>query len=163
MARKKKKAKEKEAKWAGTVDSQAFRERAVLKNISFARAEDKSTPFWQQADAHLNTDDAKLERNALRDHPAVKMALVPWWNTSKRCGDIPLTHADRLARSDYKGLCIRMYRALIDVWDDEEAFTTAEEDCEEDCRGLSFITREQFVGSLFELADMWSHDIDGDE
>jgi hypothetical protein len=146
-----------------TVDSQAFRRKVQEKNISFARAEDKATPYWQQADEQKNTEDAKAVRQQLRHHPAVVQALVPWWNTSKRCAEARVPREERLARPDYMTLCLRMYKALIDVWDEDEAFATAEEDCEEDCEGRAYITQDKYESSLFELADMWSHDIDGEE
>eukprot|EP00967_Tisochrysis_lutea_P115252 scaffold184507_cov33-Tisochrysis_lutea.AAC.5 len=160
MARKKKSVA---AVFKTAVDAQAFRRRAIEKNISFARAEDKETPYWKQADTELNTEDAKNARMALRSHPAVLQALIPWWQTSKRCAEVRIPHTDRLARPDYKDLCIRLYKALIDEWDEDEAYATAEEDCEEDCGGQAYITRQKYESSLFELADMWSHDIDGKE
>lgn len=52
---------------------------------------------------------------------------------SVRCADFPLPGEDRLARSDYKELCLRMYKALIDEWNPAEADATCEEDCETDC------------------------------
>jgi hypothetical protein len=137
------------------VDSQAFRRKAEAQNISFARAEDKDTPYWQQADEQKNTEDAKAVRQQLRHHPAVVQALVPWWNTSKRCAEARIPRSERLARPDYMTLCLRMYKALIDEWDEEEAYNTAEEDCEEDCEGRAYITQERYESSLFELADMW--------
>lgn len=146
-----------------TINSQALRRKAEEKNISFARAEDKATPYWLQADEQKNTEDAKVVRQQLRHHPAVVQALVPWWSTSKRCAEARISREERLARRDYMSLCLRMYKALIDVWDEDDAQVTAEEDCDEDCEGRAYITQDKYESSLFELADMWSHDIDGEE
>ena len=43
-----------------------------------------SLPYWQQADAELETPAAKASRHDLRHHPLVTSVLEVWWETAQR-------------------------------------------------------------------------------
>ena len=79
-----------------------------------------SLPYWQQADAELDTPAAKAMRLELRHHPLVTSVLEVWWETAQRSmiteetEEIEYLHHDkyvlmsckvRVPPSDYGLLC----------------------------------------------------------
>ena len=127
------------------------------------------------------------DARALRHNPHVSAALELWWSTavsaipaaglnfspvgwrddSSRPGSAPPLRPRHLPatmrRSQYILASRKMYKALHEIWDSEDAQASAEEDWERDSEGKPGLDRARFYICWFELADLWTDDIDRDE
>ena len=70
--------------WKEPAHVSGFARRAHKLKISLARSRDRTTPYWAQGDAAMDSGTAKAKRAALRDHPLVLDALGLWWETMTR-------------------------------------------------------------------------------
>jgi hypothetical protein len=112
--------------------------------------------YWQQGDLALSSAENARRRMALRRSDPVQEVLDAFWNAEIKgghCKDSGMLYL--LSRSGYDALYLRIHRALIDDFDQDDAAETIAEDWEKDSKGELELSREAFYDSLFELADMW--------
>lgn len=110
-------------------------------------------------DMRLNSVEAMQSRMALRAHPHVLAALDAWWGAAWRS-----LKAERPADSEeselalmhdaYVQIMCKIFKAMVEPWDEEDALATAESEWENDRRGLDHLDAELFKDSIFELADL---------
>tara|TARA_B110001452_G_scaffold32742_1_gene25527 strand:- start:120 stop:1220 length:1101 start_codon:yes stop_codon:yes gene_type:complete len=155
-------------KWrdAAEVSTAGFHLCARAAHVSLGRADQTlRQPYWQQGDAALESAEAKAKRAALRSHPRVREALKVWWDTAERCSDAPASRSPGggLLRTNYLEHAKRCFKAMIEQWDEAAALASADEDWQRDVQGGASLSRARFEDSMFELADTWAFDIDGDE
>ena len=116
-------------------------------------AEAAPVPFHQQGRLSMNTAAKIDERLALRRAPMVMQALQIWWLTAQ--------HSEREAGMDgmyvhkdnYVQLSRKLYKALVEDWNDADATAVAEEEWTKDCEmfgGVSRMSRELFQDAIFE-------------
>ena len=148
--------------WKEPAHVSGFSRRAHKLKISLARSRDRTTPYWAQGDAAMDEATAVAKRRALRDHPLVLDALGLWWETMARHLG---AHPDEceVPEREYVRFSLRLYKAMIAEWDEAEAAASARDDWEHDAHGGATMGRTTFEGGLFELADVWAHDIDATE
>jgi hypothetical protein len=119
-------------------------------------ASDESTleavPLWQQGDTSLYTQDNIEARNNLRHHRLVIAELQRWWLTILRSRSN--RSVDGIGHDEYIELSNLIYKALVPVYDPQDAFACAEEDWISDSKGVAFLSRGLFLDSLFELCDV---------
>ena len=125
------------------VDSRA----AVVTEVDAAQA--GSLALWQQGSVDLYTDDAVVQRAAARHDPAVLRALQRWWDAARQ--SMGAERPPELTREAYVAMMKRVYRAVIEEYDEEDACACAHDDWERDARGRDALTREMFHDALFEL------------
>lgn len=63
----------------------------------------------------------------------------------------------RLSKPRYVEMLKKMYRAMIDDYDEDDALECAEEDWERDARGEATLGRELFCDALFECVQRQPH------
>lgn len=150
---------------AAEVSTAGFHRCARAAHVSLGRADPSlRQPYWQQGDAALESADAKAKRAALRSHPRVREALKVWWDTAERCSDATSrSPGGGLLRTTYVEHAKRCFKAMIEQWDEAAALASADEDWQRDVHGGASLSRARFEDSMFELADTWAFDIDGDE
>ena len=110
------------------------------------------------------TQETLQLRYKLRRNPEVMHELHLWWETALRSmkhgGAGAVEPAGAVApRDDYFSLCRCVYKALYEDYDRDEAQACAEEDWVNDCGGAMTLSRERFMDSWFELADLWTSDV----
>ena len=118
-------------------------------------------PLWMQG----NREMAKIEniraRFALRHHPLVRDALEPWWRTAQQSMQRAGGDGHRMSKDEYLRIFSRVFTIMIeDEFSEGDAMETAEEEWHTDSKGDDWLIRSDFLDSLFELADMWTEDID---
>ena len=136
----------------------------------------EAAPYWQQADAALNSAEAIQQRFKLRTHTRVTESLEAFWRAGLRSmhrrststggqavrGDtLTSESAEQVSlggggvsrgashletppgfdRANYSCLFKRIYRALMEVWDEEDAEACIEEDWMHDTRGGNTLSR----------------------
>jgi len=122
---------------------------------------DEGAALWQQGDESLYTDDAVRKRAAVRHHPEVLEFLQIWWmtalNSIKSSGQAADAAAEpALNKQQYVSMMKKMYRVMIEDYDDDDATECAEEDWDKDAHGGAELKREAFCDAIFELADIWT-------
>ena len=98
-------------------------------------------------------------RYQLRQHPDVVRALQDWWSaaqSSVQGGGGDSCEVEHLTRDDYVRLCMLVYQAVLENYDEDEARSAAEADWEHDTRGAAELGCDLFMDALFELADLWT-------
>ena len=73
-----------------------------------------------------------------------------------------LLAADILHHQEYVCVMKKVMRAMTEGMTEEEANEIVEAEWENDRKGMDYLDRELFKDGLFELADVWSRDVDGD-
>ena len=123
-----------------------------------SEAELESVELWRQGDATLYTKDNLSARAKLRYDPRVTQALQLFWVTAQYTvqRDANDMHADTLHREGHEAMMRRVYKVMIEVYDEAEATKTIAEDWLSDTKGADSLNREAFCNSLFELCDTWT-------
>lgn len=137
---------------------------AASEGIRTTMGEGESVPFWMQGDLTLYSKDNLKRRHALRHHPVVVEELQNWWSCALRSmqsGGHVGEH--ELSRQRYEQISLRIYKAMIETYDEDEARSSAAQDWAQDCRGECVLSRERFMDAMFELADVWTKSIDPEE
>jgi hypothetical protein len=67
------------------------------------------------------------------------------------------------SKNEYVRVSKKIYKAMIEEYDEAEAVASAHEDWERDCKGQKEMSQELWEDGLFELADLWTDGIDGTE
>ena len=121
-------------------------------------------PLWMQGNAKMAELDNLRKRFALRRHPLVLEALEKWWRTAQFSMQQAGGDGYMLTREEYMQVFSRIFTVMVeDDFDPDEAMSTAEEDWASDAKGGNFMRRSDFLDSLFELADVWTEEIDAQE
>ena len=121
-------------------------------------------PLWMQGNAAMAELDNLKKRFSLRRHPLVLEALEKWWRTAQHSMQQAGGDGYMLTREEYMQVFSRVFTVMVEEdFDPEEAMTTAEEDWASDAKGGQFMRRSDFLDSLFELADVWTEEIDPQE
>ena len=141
----------------------------VLRTRTRLRKVDKSkvvftegAAIWQQGDDALYTDDAMRQRAAVRHNPEVLEYLHLWWTTAlnsmkrSKAKAVGAVGEPRLSKQYYVVMMKKMYKAMIEEYDEEDAGECAEEDWEHDAGGADTLSREGFCDAIFETADTWT-------
>ena len=123
---------------------------------SFTRCLQSVTDSWNNySEDEMHTPEALRARAALRTDPEVLGALDAWWATALRS----MSSRTELIMDDYILISKKIYRALIEVWDEAEAELNAKEEWKDDvARSAHGATMdgESFRDAIFELADLWT-------
>ena len=138
----------------------AAKRRENAENVSFwGRLATRlgELPYWQQGDEEMNTTDALTKRHELRDDPGVVAALELWWQTTKRSmetEDPGKQHSEdqSLDHDQYVLMSKKIYKAMIEDFDEAEALKEAEADWNKDSCGLDRMGKATFLDAIFELA-----------
>ena len=110
------------------------------------------------------------KRADLRNDPEVQQVLDLWWTTAiqaSRSGAQSVAvsaDAERsLSRQQYILMSQKLYRALVEEYDEKEAIKQANEDWQRDCRGCKELPKDYFQDAMFELADLYTNSIEAGE
>jgi hypothetical protein len=97
----------------------------------------------------------RLERDRIRYDPDVAAVLQVWWYTA--VGAPSTSSEPLLSRRRYVSIRRRLYKALYEVYDPEDAQRAAEQEWARDSnRGAAAgIDQQTFEDGLFDLADAW--------
>ena len=97
-------------------------------------------------------------RYQIRQRPDVVRVLQDWWSAAQSSvqGGGDSSRVEQLSRDDYCAMCMRIYRAMLKKYDEDEARESAEADWEHDTRGAAGLGCDPFMDALFELADLWT-------
>jgi len=131
--------------------------------------------LWHHASLH--TPAALRARAALRHHRKVLDALDLWWATAvnsmraagRKEGAVNNVRAEEgavvlaICEEEYIQVSKKIYKAMIQPYDEAEAEANARCEWRDDTRGASALPCEGFKDALFELADLWTAGIDAVE
>lgn len=112
------------------------------------------------ADLRINSVEIMQARMALRSHPHVLGALDAWWGAAWRSLAAERAHGGstetefKLKHDPYISIMGKVFKAMVEVWDEDDALETAESEWDNDRRGLDHLDAELFKDSIFELADL---------
>ena len=110
-----------------------------------------------------DTREALAAREAVRDDPRVCKLLERWWHSASAYDDRDKNEA--LDQDEYERFYIRLLRLVDDGEDDAEdeaKLDTKEEkaafaaDFRSDAGEDGSITKDEFMASIFQLADTWT-------
>ena len=145
---------------------------AVVTSVA-SEAEVDGNEKWRQGDATLATRTKFEQRFRLRHAPVVNNVLHVFWTSAVRSSggaDTRSMHSGspglldvNLRFEHYFELFSRVFRILIDDYDEDDARSTIEDDFRNDSKGDDVLTNSEFCDALFELADMWVEGIDAGE
>lgn len=107
-----------------------------------------SPAMWQQGSAELYTEELVGKRAAARLDPGVIDVLQKWWDTARRS---MLASTLEVTEEPYIIMMKKIYRVVIEEYDEEDATACACDDWARDAKGRAGLTREMFMDSLFEL------------
>ena len=107
---------------------------------------------------------ATQRRLNLRTHPKVTEALEAWWSAAIRSSTpvwrsaLEESHATgeppQLNQEQYTVALKKIFKAMSEEYDDDDAEDTAEEEWEHDRKGMYFLDSGLFMDGIFELADV---------
>ena len=127
--------------------------------------------LWSHASLH--TPAALRARAALRHHRRVLEQLDLWWSTAVRsmeaCGrGTGSENALAMCEEEYVKVSKKIYRAMIEPYDDAEATANALREWADDAKpgadgDARSLPAESFKDAIFELADLWTSGIDAIE
>ena len=69
----------------------------------------------------------------------------------------------RLVKESYVAISLKLYRAMMEEYDEEDALATAEEEWGTDSDGKDSIGRAAFQAAIFEMADSWTSGVSVEE
>jgi hypothetical protein len=115
------------------------------------------TPYWQQGDEALETEEALAIRAALRKDPKVCIELDRFWQVYAKQAD------GTVGKAEYLKVHAKLSLVLIPDLTYEEAAAAGEEDWATDASGSTSMGREAVFDCLFELADLWCSGISAAE
>jgi len=120
-----------------------------------------STPMWLQGDVSWSTEENTRKRQQLRQDGPVRELLQKFWEAAQRSLQQAsgCDHSDSLHYEGYAQLFRRVYRLVIEEYDDADVEASISEDWLDDTRGLSSLHRESFCDAVFQVADMWTDGI----
>lgn len=134
-------------------------------------------PYSKQVNLAMYSDENLLKRDKLRSNPKIIAILDKWWLNTKK--DIDTNGVEGISRNNYISLSMAIYYVLMMMNSQEDqayishpesptnfnqptlldARKCAEEDWSNDSKGNSYITKEIFMDSIFELADLWCESV----
>ena len=112
------------------------------------------TPYREQGDPTMYTEEALAKRRQLANHPGVVrtidkfLALFTW------------TDHETVARGSYYDLHRRIVNVLLPHVTTVEALSLAKADWERDCEGNQELSKEQAYNAVFQLIDIWTASLD---
>ena len=95
----------------------------------------RSHPCGPQANSVFETSAAREERLSLRTDPLVLGALEMWWATAQNSMRVAGFESKHLHHDQYMLMSYKLYKAMLDPWDKEEAVRCSEDDWVGDCVG----------------------------
>ena len=128
-----------------------------------------SVAYHDQGDVTLNTLQAWEQRLALRRARRVREALHAWWTTALQTlwheGYCPADgEAAMLDEMAYKKIYMRVCHAMAlssgEEFNRTEAVACADEDWKADSHGGVGMPRELFMDAIFQMADIYTDEID---
>lgn len=148
-----------------------------------------TTAFHLQGDADMHTADKIEARLRLRQDRAVIAVLDSWFEAAtsglasewegagrapnKKSAAVALDfsngkrtkQANTVSKAQYIAMSRNMYKAVVEVWDPEDAQAVAEEEWERDVGVGDKLTmsRDKFMNALFEFADLWTLGVSAEE
>lgn len=100
-------------------------------------------PYERQGRKSVYTPPVIDERVALRRHPRIVEILELWWTTSLHTdpsGTKPSLDAqlgDEMSKAQYVLACRKLYRAMVQEWDEADCLAVSEEEWESDTDGAT--------------------------
>lgn len=125
--------------------------------------ETESVPYYLQGNTDLHSEEMIDARLKLRHAPQVLEVLHVWWQTAQ-CSlrahksdenGAPRRMTDEgayLSKERYMLMSTKLYRALVDEWDEADCLSTAEQEWEHDADGDDRMCQARFFDAIFECA-----------
>lgn len=101
-------------------------------NIVVEAAAWATVPFHMQGRLSLNTEQVINTRMSLRRHPELIKVLEVWWATAQHTQSMSGCNATCLGKEQYVHLSRKLYRAMVEEWDEIDAIKVAEEEWAKD-------------------------------
>ena len=119
-------------------------------------------PYYMQGDQQFERKSQMDQRASLRSELAIHKLLQIWWltavNSEMEMQQIGGSWGKRLrfvvSREHFIRISNKLYRALVNEWDEEDAHKVAEAEwAEEMGEGTEYIGEESYMNSIFQIAD----------
>jgi hypothetical protein len=153
------------------VEVQLFCEPVALDNVKRSDRFDhqklakknEPLPFHLQGDETMYTRELRRERKRLRDDAQISASIKRYWSlfsndkeVLKQSGGKGGKEVKRLVKSQYTNFFLKVFRALRQDFDEQEAITCIDTDWASDTSNSDFMSAQEFSRSLFELTDNWT-------
>ena len=129
--------------------------------------EANAIPLLHQGDEEHYTEEAIRKRQALRKHPEIVELLDKFWLTTKasdeRAANGHDPHITYVRKTGYVLMSMKLYKAIVEEWDEQDAYQTALTEWNEDAEGADTLGRSFFDDAIFGVADMWTGGVDATE
>ena len=113
-------------------------------------AEGEEVPFHLQGRLSLNTEEMIERRMALRRHPGLVHVLEVWWETAQQEQSESRRPNGYIGKAQYMTLSRKLYRAMVERWDEADSIAVAEEEWSRDTID-GRMGRELFMDGIFEV------------
>ena len=115
----------------------------------------------EQCSPEQYSPESLQRRYQIRRHPDVVRALQDWWSAAQSSvqGGGDGSRVEHLSRDDYCAMCIRIYRAMLENYDEDEARESAEADWEHDTRGAAGLGCDPFMDALAHFCSYSQHSV----
>ncbi|CAM9693182.1 unnamed protein product, partial [Laminaria digitata] len=128
--------------------------------VTIVRQGDEPVPYKRQGNPAVNTPNSVRKRMTLRKKPLIQEITNEYWCFP----GLNPEGSDEMTKESYVKLNRKLHLALIPDTTDEDAETSAEVDWLRDtARWNNKMTKEAFSSSMFELADIWTENINEEE
>ena len=114
-------------------------------------------PYHRQGNADFHTTKASVQRAELFNNQGVRAELERFWGVYEKSDE----HNGCVTKREYLRAHVLFARVLLPSISADEVRASGEEDWVSDAQGAETISKEQLMGCLFELADMYTTSIDG--
>ena len=141
--------------------------RTILTTVRIRRIGGRGTPggdggnggvaLWQQGAEELYSSELVAKRAAARHDVAVLDVLQTWWDTARR--SMMLGDSSKICEVpeiQYVAMMKKIYRVVIDEYDEDDATACASDDWARDAKGCAGLTREMFQDAMFEARPLVS-------
>jgi hypothetical protein len=137
-----------------------FRRSQVVLEVTSSQS--TTVPFHKQGRLSLHTSSIIDKRMALRRHPDIVRVLTCWWNTARNVETTP--SVAHLQKEQYVQLSCKLYRAMVETWDEADAQAVAEAEWARDVVGTDrLMDKELFFDSIWEFADVYTLGVSAEE
>jgi hypothetical protein len=103
------------------------------------------------------SDQSLLQREAIKYDPRIVQLLREMWSTTDQDSNGKIDH------DEYILMSMKLYRVFVGQADAADSRAQAELDWVRDCFGNEFMNRTLFYQAWYQLADLWTEEIDANE
>eukprot|EP00736_Rhodelphis_marinus_P004163 Rmarinus@m.4847 len=117
----------------------------------------RNSPYFILGDDSLYEEEHMTKRESLQQFASVTQAIDEFWDLAKK------NFHEMVEEVEFVRICMRICKALIPCYQEDEALAFAKEEFRKAAKGLKGLKQPQFAAWLFNVADTWTVTTSGAE